>query len=63
MDTVAKSKEQLLEKLISKTKAQDIILLHDRCEVTLSALTEYIDYCLEGGFKFVTLNSAHEESK
>lgn len=63
MDTVAKSKEQLLNKLKLNTKARDIILLHDRCELTLSALTEYIDYCLDRGFKFVTLNAAHEESK
>lgn len=62
MDTIAKSKEQLLSKLKLNTKAQDIILLHDRCEVTVHALTEYIDYCVDRGFKFVTLNSDHEEN-
>ncbi len=57
LDTTAKSKEQLLTKLKQNTKARDIILLHDRCEITVDALTEYIDFCHNRGFTFVTLNN------
>ena len=60
MDTVAKSKEQLLDKLTKKTKPQDIILLHDRCQVTVDALTDYIDDCQRQGYTFVPLNVSHE---
>lgn len=56
-DTTAKSTTQLLSKLKLETKAQDIVLLHDRCEITVNALTEYIDFCQERGFTFVTLKS------
>ncbi len=56
MDTVAKSKEQLLNKLKNNTKPNAVILLHERCDTTIEVLTEYIDYCQAQGYKFVTLN-------
>lgn len=55
MDTVAKSKADLLAKLKTETKANAIILLHDRCKITIDVLTDYIDYCKQQGFTFVTL--------
>lgn len=54
-DTVAKSGNDLLKKLKAKTKPDSIVLVHERCDVTVEVLTEYIDYCLEQGFTFVTL--------
>jgi peptidoglycan/xylan/chitin deacetylase (PgdA/CDA1 family) len=60
MDTVAKSSVQLLNKLIHHTQPNSIILLHDRCEITVKVLTQYIDYCLAEGFTFVTLKCPNE---
>lgn len=54
LDTVAKDKTILLEKLKSLTKPNAIVLLHDRCDITISVLTEYIDYCISEGYTFVT---------
>jgi hypothetical protein len=55
MDTIAKSKEQLLEKLRKMTRPGAIVLLHDRCPVTVDTLTDYIVYCKQQGFTFTTL--------
>lgn len=60
LDTVAKSADELLQKLKRKTKPNAIILLHERCDITIEVLTEYIEYCLTEGYTFVTLNIAHE---
>ncbi|MBL7766638.1 MAG: polysaccharide deacetylase family protein [Chitinophagaceae bacterium] len=57
MDTVATSEVALLQKLKSGTFPGCIVLLHDRCEVTSKVLTDYIDYCKDQGYTFVTLNS------
>lgn len=54
LDTVAKDKTILLEKLKSLTKPNAIVLLHDRCDITISVLTDYIDYCKSEGYTFVT---------
>lgn len=42
-DTMSKSKEQLVQTILSKVKAGDIILLHDWGTHTVSALPEIID--------------------
>jgi len=55
MDTVAKSKKQLLETLKSQTRSGSIVLLHDRCEITVNTLTDYIAFCKTQGFTFTTL--------
>ncbi len=60
LDTVAKTKNELLKKLIRKTKPNAIVLLHERCDITIDVLTEYIDYCLFEGYTFVTLKTSHE---
>ncbi len=57
LDTVAKSKTDLLHTLKQKTKANQIVLLHDRCEYTAQALTDYIIFCKEQGFTFATLTT------
>lgn len=56
LDTVAKDKSTLLEKLKLLTKPNAIVLLHERCDITISVLTEYIDYCKSEGYTFVTFN-------
>lgn len=55
LDTTAKSKEELLQRLKKLSRPGSIVLLHDRCQVTADALTEYIDYCVAEGYTFVTL--------
>jgi len=42
-DTMSKSKEQLVQTVLSKVKAGDIILLHDWGTYTVDALPEIID--------------------
>lgn len=42
-DTMSKSKEQLVQTILSKVKAGDIILLHDWGTYTVDALPEIID--------------------
>lgn len=55
MDTIAKTKDELLQNLKRKTKPGDIILLHDRCEITVGTLTDYIAFCKDQGYTFTTL--------
>lgn len=55
LDTVAKSKEQLLAKLLDRSAPGSIVLLHDRCTITAEVLTDYIDECKRRGYTFVTL--------
>lgn len=55
MDTVAKDKQQLLNKILTKVKAGDIILLHDRCAITADILPELITALKKRGFGFATL--------
>jgi peptidoglycan-N-acetylglucosamine deacetylase len=56
MDTVAKSKEQLLNKLTSKIKQGDIVLLHDNCSITVDALPDFLSFCDEKGIVIVPLD-------
>lgn len=55
MDTVAKSSIELLSVLKRKTRPGDIVLLHDRCPVTVDTLTDYIVFCKQQGYTFTTL--------
>ncbi|WP_118952720.1 polysaccharide deacetylase family protein [Taibaiella helva] len=55
MDTVAKDKDQLLGKIMSKVKAGDIILLHDRCAITETVLPELIKSLKEQDYTFASL--------
>ncbi len=56
-DTIAKSKQDLLATLKQKTNSNQLVLLHDRCEFTAEALTDYIIFCKEQGFTFATLTA------
>lgn len=44
MDTRAKSKYDLIEKVISNLKRGDIVLLHDHISVTADALEDIIEH-------------------
>ena len=59
MDTVATSPQQLLDTLQQKTKPNQIVLLHDRCEITAQVLTDYIIFCKQQGFNFARIASGH----
>lgn len=56
-DTVAKSEQALLQKLLAEARPGNIILLHDRCEITARVLTDYIDEALRRGYTFVPFNA------
>lgn len=51
-DTMSKSKEQLVQTVLSKVKAGDIILLHDWGTYTVDALPEIIDGVRGKGLEF-----------
>jgi len=55
MDTVAKEETALLQKILGKVKSRDIILLHDRCEVTAKMLPALITALKERNYSFTTL--------
>jgi len=55
MDTVAKNENELLQKILKQVKARDIILLHDRCDITVHILPDLIKALKERNFSFVTL--------
>jgi peptidoglycan/xylan/chitin deacetylase (PgdA/CDA1 family) len=56
LDTRAKSKYQIINKVISGLKTKDIILLHDNLEVTADSLADVIEHCLHKGLKIVPLS-------
>lgn len=55
LDTAAKDPQQLLNKILKKVKAGDIILLHDRCAITAGILPQLIAELKRRGFDFATL--------
>ena len=55
-DTIYKTPEKLVKRLVSKTKPKSIILLHDNLLVTASALDKYINETKKNGIKFVSSN-------
>jgi len=55
-DTTAKSKEQLLQRILGRLKGGDIILLHDSMTITREILTELITEAQKKGFTFVRVD-------
>jgi peptidoglycan/xylan/chitin deacetylase (PgdA/CDA1 family) len=55
LDTRAKNKYQLINKIISTIKTRDIVLLHDHLRITADSLGDIISHCLEMGIKIETL--------
>jgi len=54
-DTKYKNPGKLLSRLKQKTKAGDIVLLHDYPEVTLKMLPDYIQWLKQNDFQIVSL--------
>jgi peptidoglycan/xylan/chitin deacetylase (PgdA/CDA1 family) len=59
-DTVAKDPEVLLERILSRLKGGDIILLHDSMAITREILTPLITRAREKGFTFVRVDQILE---
>ena len=53
-DTLNNEKSKLLNRLVTKTKAGDIVLLHDNLPQTVSILQEYIDKSTVNGILFAS---------
>jgi len=54
-DTVAKTEEILLEKVLNNVKSKDIILLHEAAPYTTPSLGALIDGIKAKGYKFTTI--------
>ncbi|HEY8396616.1 MAG TPA: polysaccharide deacetylase family protein [Flavihumibacter sp.] len=61
MDTVARSGEQLLEKLRKEVKPGAIVLLHDTMAVTASVLPRFIEALKEQGYEIVPIDQLINE--
>lgn len=51
-DTVAKDEQKLLQRLTSKVKSGDIVLLHDNLAITTATLDDFITTAKKNGIKF-----------
>lgn len=52
MDTVAHSEEKLIKRIISRIQNGSIILLHDRCDITVKILPQLIKELTAKSYKF-----------
>ena len=55
LDWCSQNSDRVVEKVISKTKENDIILLHDIYESSVTAALEIVDVLQEKGYRFVTV--------
>lgn len=55
MDTRARNKYQIIQKIISKLRPRDIVLLHDHLPLTADSLADIIGHCREMGIKIEPL--------
>lgn len=51
-DTVAKRKDQIIDKVLGEVKSRSIVLLHDKTELTVHSLANLIDGIHAKGLKF-----------
>ena len=56
MDTQAKNKYQVIDKVMSKLKKGNIVLLHDNLPVTVAALEDIIEHCKNKRFHLEPLS-------
>jgi peptidoglycan/xylan/chitin deacetylase (PgdA/CDA1 family) len=54
-DTVAKDEKKLLQSIIKKTRSGSIILLHEKCDITIKILPELIHQLRQKGYEFTTI--------
>lgn len=59
-DTTAKDPQQLLQRILSRLKGGDIILLHDSMGITCEILTPLIEAARQKGFTFVRVDKLLE---
>ena len=55
LDTRAKTKYQLIDRVLTNVKKKDIVLLHDNQQVTLDALEDIIEHFKQKGLKMEAL--------
>lgn len=55
LDTTAKDEEKLIAKIVTETVPGAIILLHDRCDITIKILPKLIVQLRQKGFEFSIL--------
>ena len=55
LDWCSQNSDRIVEKVISKTKENDIILLHDIYESSVTAALKIVDVLQEKGYRFVTV--------
>ena len=54
LDTLIKSKKELINRLLKKNKPGDIILFHDNLKLTAESLEDYIISAKKNGIIFVS---------
>ena len=54
LDWSVKDTEKIVSKVVTQTKENDMILLHDCYETSVEAVLQIIDRLQEKGFEFVT---------
>ncbi len=59
-DTVNKDATKLKKRLVSKTKASDIVLLHDNLDITATVLQDYIQEAKANGILFASTMTIHK---
>ncbi|HIP31507.1 MAG TPA: polysaccharide deacetylase family protein [Crocinitomicaceae bacterium] len=59
-DTLNKEENKLRERLLSKTKASDIVLLHDNLDITTTVLKDYIQEAKTNGILFASTMDIHK---
>jgi peptidoglycan-N-acetylglucosamine deacetylase len=60
-DTIAKSKEKLFNRITKDLKAGDIILLHDRCDITIEILPQLLTHIKTLGLQVESLDKLIQE--
>jgi peptidoglycan-N-acetylglucosamine deacetylase len=60
-DTIAKSKEKLFNRITKNLKAGDIILLHDRCDITIEILPQLLTHIKTLGLQVESLDKLIQE--
>jgi len=60
-DTVAKDPLKLMKRITHSLKGGDIVLLHDRCEITSEILPNFLSHLERSGFKIVRLDKLLNE--
>lgn len=60
-DTIAQEKQKLFTRITKNLKAGDIILLHDRCDITIETLPELLIHIKSIGLKVEPLDKLLEE--